>query len=686
MKFCKEGKEVAHVISQRDASRYNARELDRQFASVGIAGPPRCATFQGENPVPCADCPWLGQVNSPIEIPGKLIPTLESKLIPFENEDFRVIPGEGLFHIHYPETRRNQQQREPVIYKINRNEFYITEVQADTEGIQEKLYIQLKVRSPGQAPRSVYFSVDEHYGQFNFPKWLANHRLLPIKRKYNDLMSDFMSSYIERLQDNVTCEQKSHFGWSSYYDSKIGDKVDSFVVGTSMLTPDGETKVALNPKCRVMADREFQVKGDLEAWKVIPDMYKTLDQKEAQLFMCGSFAAPFMRYGLGTAKNLILSMWDAKGGKGKSTLLQAINSVWGHPINMSCSKNDTMSARFQVLSARKNLPFCLDELTTMKEDDLSPLLFDIANGQERRKSGRSGDVLLSTGDWSTITFVTSNRSIYELMRAQSSQTTAESMRVVELPCAFRNYAGTELGGYIEDCLWLLHNNYGLAGPAFMAECFKNPQYFEEVAAEARAWDAVQRQTSEERFWSYGLGTILAVGRLAVRLGYLNYDMDALESWVVKTLFPEIRHKISDGLKSAVNLLGEYYTSNINKVLVVTAAERTTEIRPHMSIQMDTYVKRYPANSLAMRLEIDTQTLYVRLNSISEWCINQRVSWSEMKTQLVNENIWDGKTSQINLAKDVETLGRVSVCCLKLDLSKCEPLACLNEQGEIYDSN
>jgi hypothetical protein len=256
------------------------------------------------------------------------------------------------------------------------------------------------------------------------------------------------------------------------------------------------------------------------------------------------------------------------------------------------------------------------------------------------------------------------------MRSQSAQTTAESMRVVEMPCVFKNYAKTPMFSYIEDCLLLMRENYGLAGPAFMRDCFNDPEVFERIGAEARAWDAKHRKSNEERFWCYGLGTILAVGRLAVKLGYLNYDMDALERWVVKRLLLDIRQKVNDSLMSAVSMLGDYYANNINKVLVVESAARKSKHRP-MGLNMDSYVKRYPQNTLSMRLEIDTQTLYISLKHLTEWCVSHRISWGEMKQQLVVENVWDGRTKLMNLAKDVDLLGRISLSCLKLDLSNCE---------------
>jgi hypothetical protein len=418
----------------------------------------------------------------------------------------------------------------------------------------------------------------------------------------------------------------------------------------------------LSEKCERLATREYVQAGDLETWKLIPEMYKTLDQKEAQLYMCASFAAPFMRLGVGTAKNLILNIWDPRGGKGKSTLLQAVNSVWGHPSNLTSSKSDTLSARFQVLAARKNLPFCMDELTTMQDNDLSPMLFDIANGQEKRKSNRTGTNLIETGTWETITFLTSNRSIYELMQDHSAQTTAESMRVVEVPCGFKNYSGTELGAYIEDCIYLMKENYGLAGPSFIAECMAIPNLFESVAEEARAWDQSYRYQTQERFWSYGLGLILAVGRLAVKMGYLNYDMDALERWVVGPLLTKLRLQVHQNEVPALSLFGEYLGDNIGSSLVVESAPGKKPAPDEVPSLMSTYVKHWPIHDFAIRLELEERLLYITPSHFANWCKKKRISASSILEFLRLAGAWDGRKVHYDMGAGVESLPTTRTLC------------------------
>jgi hypothetical protein len=371
-----------------------------------------------------------------------------------------------------------------------------------------------------------------------------------------------------------------------------------------------------------------------------------------------------MRFGEGTAKNIILSLWDSRGGKGKTSLLRVVNSVWGHPQYLTSSKTDTLSSRYQVLGARRNLPFCMDELTTMNDHDLTNLLFDIVNGLEKRKSQSSGVDLADTGYWETITFLTSNRSVYELLKDKSAQTTAEKMRAIEIKCEFRNYAGTPTGEYISRCISLLEFNYGLAGRYFIQKCLNNPSVFEDVTKKVSVWDREVRLTAEERFWTIGLGLILEVGRLVVSLGLLNYDLDSLDEWVRKDLIPGLRYKVQDSIVTESFLLGEFLNERLDCLLVVKAGDKPK--REDENVMFDNYVSRMPTKSLQVRLELDTRTMYIGVREFDTWCITRRLSIDTVLQGLVTDGIYDpikGKSSY-NLAKGVPILGNSRRLCYK----------------------
>src|SRR5699024_10767618 len=107
---------------------------------------------------------------------------------------------------------------------------------------------------------------------------------------------------------------------------------------------------------------ELKVKGNLENWKRVPQMYRILRQPAGQLAMCFSLAAPFMKYGSGEARSAIYSLWSSEPGLGKSQVLRAAASVWGDPMEQFVARDTSTVARTRRMTILNNLPVFFDEL------------------------------------------------------------------------------------------------------------------------------------------------------------------------------------------------------------------------------------------------------------------------------------------------------------------------------------
>ena len=686
LKHCAGGRGVAHLVSRTDP-RYSPEGCDKKFseAEASGAGPALCETFDFLQPGVCRDCPQRGLISTPLSIsdlprpskgpePGDGQAPVASGEAPGPSEPgpvslpgFNVIPGQGV--VWLKPTDESDLSGRPTL--INDNEIYIVGIQQDSSGQNLQRRYKILIRSPCRPPRETIYDINEHFGDQPTLKWLGNHGLLPILPKYNKRMVEFMGAYIGAIQGRLNlAEIRSGFGWTSVVNDR-GEKLEGFVLPDGVYTEEGIKPLSLGPRPARLG-KELARAGDLDAWKKIPAMYHGLNQKEAQLFICAGFAAPLMKFGVGTATNAVLSIWDALGGKGKSTLLRAVNSIWGHPEKLMCGRNDTLSARYQVISTRRNLPVCMDELTAMSDGDLSALLYDLANGREKRKSASSGADLLDIGLWETITCLTSNRSIYELMENYSPQTKAQVMRVIEFPCSFPSYSGTRVGEYIESRIALLDHHYGLAGPEFIRRCFERPGGFSGVQARVRAWDQRARRTADERFWTYSLAIILEAGRLAKEFGLIPYDMDALDECARTTVLPGLRRQVTSEYDDDLGLLVTFFNEHLDQTLVVAGAERDDKHRAGLvsAAGQDPYVKKPPVRNLAGRLELDSLTFYASYKVLSDWCQRVRMSMKMLLSNMRSAGVWDGRAaSKVDLGRNVPLLSRGSLRCLRFELNK-----------------
>jgi hypothetical protein len=255
--------------------------------------------------------------------------------------------------------------------------------------------------------------------------------------------------------------------------------------------------------------------------------------------------------------------------------------------------------------------------------------------------------------------------MYEVLRGLSMQTTAELMRVVEIPCRFRSYSGTEQGRLIERVLRVMETNYGLAGPAFMDGLFtRRPEAFAEASEQALEWDGRVRQSTEERFWTYGLGLILAAGRLACQEGLLNYDVDILERWILEELFPKLRNAVMIPTVKAMNLMTMFLNENLESMLVVLSADRRNRPAPGMDGEGDGWIVKEPRRTLHIRLELDTRTFFIQARHLEAWCLANKVSIETILEGLEAKGRYDPKLDRqtVLLGKGVGHLSRGQLMC------------------------
>lgn len=715
LKRCVKGEEVIHLLSQYDyRNRYDPAVVSAKWQQClsERAGPARCETFHGQDPETCEQCKYWGSISTPLQLGDPHRPVFEPRVVPgpalqptevfspvvegapemelnaFSSKEFLVVPqgfsGEldsGVWYFKPTEVGKGAQKAtiiEPV--KISEVPFYLHHKCVERSGGKTQLQYAIRLELPERDPVDALFSMED-LGLPQTLKWFANHSAMPLHPNFNNLMGVCMQTYIAQLQNKLPeVHLRRSFGWTQL--TEKGPDDEAFVYGPFMYHAGGKTPVNLSDRCSQIANNQYTQAGSLELWKAIPKMYSLLDQKAAQLFICAGFAAPFMKFAVGPAKNLVMYIWEVHGGRGKTTLLRNINSIWGHPKFSMGKANDTVSARYQILSTKRNLPHSMDELTTMREEELADMLYDISTGQEKAKSNSGGTTLAEPGVWETVVFASSNKSVYEAMQRQFPQSTAPSMRVLEIKCDFTPYSGTEVGRYIEQTTNLVEKNYGLAGPYFLERCFERPGIFQEVAAQALKWDEEVRGHPDERFWTYGLGMAISVGRLLKELDLVDYDMEALDLYA-RDLVSQLRRQVKSKISSGADLLVEFLSKHIEETVTVQCENRPADTKETINSGLDTYVVHKPAKSITARFELDSQTAYVSSQRFGAWCSARNVSLDSLLSDLEGEGIYTrGDKIQMSLGRGVPSVERGRLSCYRFHcagLTLPDPLLGLEDE-------
>lgn len=681
------GAGMVHALSKR-GPKYTVGATDKLIESLQNSpeyGAALCSSFQTHCADKCADCPYKGKIKSPISLaelavpetvtmPAAKVDTIDLsggeialgdaedtvEVHPYADGRFSVVPGKGVF------AQIETKDGGVTNLRISSIEIYIHTLCIDnTQGLVPKRTYLMRKIAPGCAPVDIPFAVEDALGANKLETWTAQCGMLPLPT-YKKLFFEFMNTYIAAVQNNLPeVYVRNHFGWDKWTDKATGKSYPGFIVGTQMFTQDGTKAVRLDERSADIA-KKLGSRGSLEEWKKVPALYKTLDQKFAQLLMCTAFGAPLMQFGRGTATNVAYNFWDINGGKGKSSILKAIASVWGDPQQMLMGRTDTTSARFQHFAVFRNLPVLIDEITGMRDSDAATLLYDIVNGREKARSTVSGTGLAQSGHWDTIAVFTANQSMYEALKDYRAQTSATCMRVIEAVCDFKDYSSTAMQLTINEAMTAARDNYGLAGQYFIKFFMTQPKATEIVAQNAERFATKYAQASDERFWLYGMAIPLYAGRIAKALGLIDYDMDGLERYCIEELLPSLRAKVKSDKPSSTNLLQEFLNDNLSSTLVVAAHNRKAFdlLKAQGKIKTtsfedaaDPFVVKLPRDKLLIRRELDTGTTYVATAALTFWCKNRGISVDSMLGD-IQRRVQDGKSgvTEVDLKDKRRILG------------------------------
>lgn len=624
--FCKDGFETFHQLSEGD-DRYDVDKCNETWDALdkNKYPPVLCSTFEKARPEVCARCPAHGRVTTPVMLGKKLAVKVDStpvdniRGVPFESGSFSVVPHEGI------KWTFNNKEGAEVTLTIAPFEFYIMELVIDNRMLTPLRTYKARVVFPDDSYRDFDLVVDEIYASGLAPiRILTQYGIAPEPR-FEKPMVEFMRTYIAKVQNDLTPSfVRDHYGWYEVQDLS-GEHHSEFVVGAQTYTSGGVKVTYLDSRAQAMAEHKMTVSGTLDEWKKIPQLYRELDQKSAQLLMCATFGSVFMPWGIGTATNVMYNFYDTVGGKGKSSLLAALASVWGDPASLPLGRTDTIAAKYQQYSVYHNLPILIDEITGMRVEDMANMLYDLVNGREKNRSNRSGTELQRGGSWQTITVSTSNQSIYEMLKTFREQTLATSMRVIEMRCDFKDYTGDiEVTRKIDSVMTAVHSNYGIAGREFIQQVLADIGNIKtEVLGSVAGFSDKYRQNNDERFWITGLGVALAAGRIAVRMGLLDYDIDALEKWIGEVLLPDMRASVKDSRQSPVSIMADFITDSINNTLTVQAHNRQGK-EPPVGMP-DPYVAIEPRGSLQIRRELDSNTVIFKKTALARWAEEHGIS-------------------------------------------------------------
>lgn len=706
MKRCIDGYEWAHKLSAEDTARYDKDDTDAKYAHAPENSPCRCQTFDNLNPGPCSHCPHKGQLTSPIQLWRKqgsvsqaqvvdkqqspqerdtegtrnssseqeppapaqydrlVLPnTTEYQPLSFNSPDF-FVDASGV-HWLEPKKDRNTGTYYTEDQVITQSQlYYLKSIWSYDKGKSTRWHWFVLI-TPNGRHTEVCLNAEILASAQSIMAWFSANNVFPTSGKYGPkVFMNFMNAYLSTVLNNNqlvevgTCDT---FGWHAANPST--GQPAGFVCGEGLVTEDGVTTIEFTGVADKLS-HSLKARGTVDGWKPVAQMYKTLDQKAAQLAVCMSFAAPLMKYGSGVATSATFSMWSTQSGMGKTQLLRAAASVWGHPDGQFIQRQSSAVARMRQLAVLNNIPAFMDELTDVPDEDLYSLAYSLVGGMEKNKLRRNGVEMMDTGTWNTVTFITSNKSIKEAVANCAGDSAASIARVIEYECDFKSYMGDpEVQNYINSCIAQCATNYGVAGPNFIHNVMRHADRLATLTEQCEKWALDHQFTNDERFMSYPLALALKAGRWACEWGILDYDMDALEQWVLEKFVVHNRKGTSVHVRTPQFSLLTYLMERQRNFLQVESDVRKGE--PPAPNMPDPYVRIMPThNDVFIRFATAEHRLYIVRSDLFKWCKRAGLSMANLVKKLRADGV-DMQEVLYNPGLGVSSLSTPSVSCFLL---------------------
>jgi hypothetical protein len=315
----------------------------------------------------------------------------------------------------------------------------------------------------------------------------------------------------------------------------------------------------------------------------------------------------------------LLNLLSRESGSGKTTVLHAINSIYGRPKELLMSPKDTYNSRLQRLGVMQSLCATMDEITNMAPEQMSNQIYDVTSGKgKNRMKSQENAERLNHSKWALGLVSSSNRSVTDSLLSIKSFPEGELMRILEPHIKPDEY---------DDATWSkrhfgrLMNNYGHAiEPYASALVSQLPMVRAKMLEVQESVDKAAEIKNTERYWSAMATIAITGGTIAKTLGLHNIPIKPVFNYAVN-LIKETRARNREYLFDTEDYLGGFLQRHFNETLVINGNIDSRTGLEHGPI-------REPRGLLTARYEPDTKLLYVVAKSYRDDCAKNFMNFEE----------------------------------------------------------
>lgn len=611
--LCEDADVAVHALS-KDHPEYNADEVDRKVATIRKAT--SCARYKAMFPERCEGCKHFGNIWGPRDlgkVPKMATNNTRVEVVRGETKTFDIpdypkpfYRGEegGVWH-RPPKNEKGEQPDPTCLYPYD---LYVAKRITDLADGEFKDHVLVRLHLPTDGVREFVFPMSKITVFEEFRKVMASGGAYIRGKKAIALHEYIMLSADVRQRKDKAEIMRQQFGWI--------EGNSRFVLGDQEVTATGHIYSPPSKTTQKLAKFIGPV-GALDKWKEAAALFDTPGMEPHAFAALSAFGAPLLRFINQTGA--VINLYNPRSGTGKSTVLNLVNSVYGHPKNLRLAQKDTLNGRLLWVGILNNLPVTMDELTNMSPEEYSELLYCLSNGKgkERMMAG-TNELRENNTTWQTITVSTANASFAEKLSVVKRAPEGELMRLIEYPIGLVDAVGSEYGKHMFDKV--LMENYGHAGPIYLRHILsKLPEVVSKLESTQAKIDRELKLLPRERFWSATIAANLVGAIFARECGLIDWDLKRIYLWVCKRL-DIMRGETEAPLDDVEQVVGDYLYRSMQNIIVIDDGDARSKTKP--------LPKREPKGEMLVRIEPNTKMMYVAVKQFKEYCVRYQVSYTE----------------------------------------------------------
>ena len=419
----------------------------------------------------------------------------------------------------------------------------------------------------------------------------------------------YVTNWVEELQRNSQAE-KAHkqFGWIEDESGIIiGDR--EVRATETVYSPPSSATLPLVPL--------FQVKGDFNIWKDVINAYaRPGNEARAFAFFMG-FGTMLMKFT--NLDGFMLNLVSRESGSGKTTILQAINSIYGRPKELLLAPKDTYNSRMSRLGVMQSLCVTMDEITNMAPDAMSQQAYDVTSGRGKNRLKQHENAERSNNTkWQTGMVTSSNRYIVDALMSIKGFPDGELKRIMEINITQDPF---------DDATWArqhfsrLADNYGHAAEPFAKVLVSQmPMVREKLEEIQLRIEKTADIRNSERYWSLMAAIAITGGAIAKKIGLHDIPIKPVFEFAIK-LIRETRARNREYMFDNDEFLGGFLQRHFHEILVINGMKDARSGLDYGPI-------KEPRGALTARYEPDTKMLYIVVRSYRDDCAKTMTNFEE----------------------------------------------------------